>query len=184
MSIYSSPTRPRDPYNPLSVMQPGEEVICEIRRSPIGLFLPYSTSAIIIVVAAVAAVLIPYCNADILTQQAKLGVVLVALLVMAATLLYVYVTTLVYTANRWIVTNDSLTQIAQTGLTATESSQLGLAELEDVTVEQNGILQMFFDFGTLRAVTPADRDKFMLAYCPDPDGYARKLLAAKESLPS
>ena len=161
-------------------MQPGETIVCEIRRSPIGLFPAYFVSAVLIVGAAAAAVLVPY-YLDSLTQQQKLGIVLASVLVIAATLLYVYITTMVYTANRWIVTSDSLTQIGQSGLTATESSQLSLDDLEDITVEQNGLLQLFFDYGTLHAETAGERSKFIFRYCPDPDDYAKKILAAREA---
>lgn len=166
-------------HNPLETMQPGEEVISEIKRHPIGLFPAYFIAAILIVGAAVAAVLVPY-YLDSLTQQEKLGIVLGAVLIMAATLLYVYIATMVYSANRWIVTSDSLTQISQSGLTATESSQLSLDDLEDITVEQNGLLQLFFGYGTLHAETAGERSKFIFPYCPNPDDYARKILAARE----
>jgi hypothetical protein len=167
-------------YNPLEVMQPGEEVVCEIKRHPIGLLPAYLVSAILIVAAASAAILVPY-YVDTLSQQEKLGLLLSSGLVAVATLLYVYIATMVYTANRWIITSDSLTQIAQSGLTTTESSQLSLDDLEDITVEQNGILQLFFGFGTLHAETAGERSKFVFPYCPNPDDYARKILGAREA---
>src|SRR5579883_1202469 len=141
--------------NPLETMQPGEVVICEIKRSPIGLFPAYFISALLIVGGAVAAVLAPY-YLDNFTDQQKLGITLGGALVVVATLLYVYVTTMVYAANRWIITSDSLTQIGQSGLTTTESSQLSLDDLEDITVEQNGLLQLFFGYGTLHAETAGE----------------------------
>ncbi len=166
--------------NPLETMQPGEEVICEIKRSPIGLFPAYFISALLVVGGALAAVLAPYYM-DNLSEQQKIGVILAGGLVVVATLLYVYITTMVYVANRWIITSDSLTQIAQSGLTATESSQLSLDDLEDITVEQNGLLQLFFGYGTLHAETAGERSKFIFTYCPSPDDYARKILAAREA---
>lgn len=173
-------TMPQGINNPLETMQPGETFICEIKRSPVGLFVPYLAAAIIIVGAAAASILVPYYMTN-LTQQDKLGILLGAIIAIAATLLYVYVTTVIYMANRWIITSDSLTQITQTGLTTTQSSQLSLENLEDVTVEKSGILQAMFGFGLLRAETAGERSKFVLAYCPDPDGCARKLLAAREA---
>jgi len=166
--------------NPLETMQSGEVVICEIKRSPIGLFPAYFISALLIVGGAVAAVLAPY-YLDNFTDQQKLGITLGGALVVVATLLYVYVTTMVYVANRWIITSDSLTQIGQSGLTSTESSQLSLDDLEDITVEQNGLLQLFFGYGTLHAETAGERSKFIFTYCPDPDMYAKKILAAREA---
>ena len=184
-----TPENPNDPtpsptpqyvHNPLETRQPGETFICEVKRSPVGLFVPYLAASLVIVGAAAASILVPYYMPN-LTQQDKLGVLLGAIIAIAATLLYVYITTVIYMANRWIITSDSLTQITQTGLTTTQSSQLSLENLEDVTVEKNGIWQAMLGFGTLRAETAGERSKFSLAYCPDPDACARKLLAAREA---
>lgn len=165
--------------NPLAVMQPGEQMICEVRRHPIGLIGIYLTSAIVVGIALAAAALVPTFLPDT-SQQTKLGLILGALLVAAVALLYTYVANFIYTANRWIVTSDSLTQISQAGLFNKQISQLSLANLEDVTVDQNGILQAVFNFGSLRAETAGQRGKFVFPFCPDPNEYARKLIQAHE----
>jgi hypothetical protein len=82
--------------------------------------------------------------------------------------------------NRWIITSDSITQVNQTSLFNKQSSQLSLANLEDITVEQNGIIQSVFGFGTLRAETAGERSKFMFQYCPNPNSYAQQNLNARE----
>lgn len=179
-STPQNPSEAQRVHNPLEALQPGEETLFEIKRSPVGLFVPYGMAALIIIAAALAAILVPYYALN-LSQQERLGVILGAILAMAATLLYVYITTLVYTANRWILTSDSLTQISQSGLTTTESSQLALDDLEDVSVEKSGLVQLFFGFGTLRAVTAGDKNKFVFTFCPEPESYARKILAAREA---
>lgn len=167
-------------HNPFEVLQPGEQVICEIRRHPIGLFGVYGVSAIILAVALVVAFLAPSYLAD-QVQQIRLGVVLGAVVVMAVTLLYMYVATIVYNANRWIVTSDSITQILQTSLFDKQTSQLSLANLEDVTVDQDGMLQSLFGFGTLHVESAGSGGKFFFTFCPDPDGCARKVIAAHEA---
>lgn len=179
MEVGQTPVDP-EIHNPLAVMQPGEQVICEIRRHPIGLFGIYLGSATVIILALGVAAAIPYFLPDA-TQQVKLGIILGALLFAGMAVLYGYIATIIYKANRWIVTSDSITQIIKIGLLRKETSQLSLANLEDVTIEQNGLLQSMFGFGLLRAETAGQRGKFIFAMCPNPAEYARKIIAAHEA---
>jgi len=166
--------------NPLKVMQPGERVLCEIRRHPFGLFSMYFVLAVIIVLAAVAVALAPQFIPGI-TSQARAGLALAAIVICAIAALFTYVSVYVYKGNRWIITSDSITQISQTGLFGQQISQLSLANLEDVTVEQNGILQTMFGFGRLRAESAGQRGKFVFDFCPRPQEFARQIIAAHEA---
>lgn len=96
-------------------------------------------------------------------------------------LAFVFISTIVYWGNNWIVTSDSLTQISQVGLFRKQSAQLSLESLEDVSAEKKGVLSYIFNYGTLRAETAGEREKFIFRYCPNPDMYARKLLEAREA---
>ena len=178
--IQNNPT-PRQADNPLETMEPGEAVICIIKRHPIGLLGIYFVAALVIVIALTGAALLP----NVLTAldaHTRLGLVLAALLVAVTTLIYVYAATVIYTANRWIVSTDSITQIAQSGLFTTQTSQLQLSDLEDVTVDKQGILQTLLDYGQLKAETAGEHSRFTFLYCPAPNECARKILAAREQM--
>jgi len=162
------------------VMQPGERVICQIKRHPFGLVSMYISSGILAVFVLGAAVAVPTLLTGV-TQQTKLAAVVGALILVALIMLFAYVNASIYNANRWIVTSDSITQITQTGLFSKETSQLSLANLEDVTVDQNGMLQSMFGFGTLRAESAGARGKFFFSFCPNPNDYARKVIEAHEA---
>lgn len=166
--------------NRMVVLQPGEQVICQIKRHPFGLFGIYTSAIVVAVVVLGTAVAVPSLMSN-LSQQTKLAVMLGAAIVIAITLLYTYVAATIYNANRWIVTSDSITQISQVGLFNKETSQLSLANLEDVTVDQNGLLQSMFGFGTLRAESAGARGKFFFSFCPNPNDYARRVIAAHEA---
>lgn len=169
-----------DADNPLSVLQPGERFVCEIKRHPIGLVGLYLTAGIIILAAVAAAVLVPFLMPD-LDQQLKLGIVLGALLVMVIALLYAYIGAYIYKGNRWVVTSDSITEITQIGLFSRQTSQLSLANMEDVTVDQDGLLQQMFGFGALRVETAGEHSKFTFPFCPNPNNYAKEIIAAHEA---
>lgn len=167
--------------HPFVVLQPGERVICQIKRHPIGLISQYITAGFLIVVALVAALVVgPMLNSQTDGTQAALFLYGgVALLIIFA-LIFLAVSSYIYSKNEWIITSDSLTQILQPSLFGRQVSQLSLNNLEDVTVQQNGVLQSMFNYGTLRAETAGERSKFYFLYCPNPNDYARKILAARE----
>jgi hypothetical protein len=167
--------------NPLLAMQPGEVVICVIKRHPIGLIQNYVTAGTVIVLAALGAfVIVPmYAPEDIRNQA--LGWAVVGLIFLAFfVFVFSYIAAKVYKGNRWIVTSDSITQIRQNSLFSKQSSQLSLHNLEDITVNQNGLVQTGFNYGTLHAETAGERSKFVFPYTPNPNQCAREILMARE----
>lgn len=170
---------PQDVRNPLAVMQPGERVLCEIRRHPFGLFGLYASSTLIALICLSVAVMVPYAASFLNTDQ-KVGVELSALLVLVVMALITWIGVYVYKGNRWVVTSDSITQIAQTGLFNNRSSQMSLANLEDVSARQDGIIQQMLGYGVLTVETAGERSKFVFNFCPNPNEYARKIIAAHE----
>lgn len=166
--------------NPLKVMQPGERVICEIRRHPFGLFGMYAMFAAIVLAAVVGVAVAPRIVPG-LTQQTQAIAALGAIILCAIIGLFTYVGAVIYKGNRWIVTSDSITQIEQVSLFNRQISQLSLANLEDVTVEQNGIFQSMFGFGRLRAESAGQRGKFVFDYCPRPTEFARQIIGVHEA---
>lgn len=170
---------PPDVRNPLAVMQPGERIICEIRRHPFGLFGLYAMAIAIAAITLGAAVAVPYF-ASFLTTDQKVGVELAAGLVLVVTVLIAWIGVYVYKGNRWIITSDSITQVSQTGLFNVRSSQMSLANLEDVSARQDGIIQQMLGYGVLTVETAGERSKFVFNFCPNPNEYARKIIAAHE----
>jgi uncharacterized membrane protein YdbT with pleckstrin-like domain len=166
--------------NQLLVLQPGEQVLCDIRRHPFGLIGVYVSSGLLALITIAVAIAVPQFVTG-LSQQGKMALVAGAAIFLLFTMLYTYIAAVVYNGNRWIVTNDSITQITQRGLFSKETSQLSMANLEDVTVDQDSLVQTMFGFGTLRAESAGARGKFYFSFCPDPKGHARKVIEAHEA---
>ncbi|HEY1835965.1 MAG TPA: hypothetical protein VGG13_04050 [Candidatus Saccharimonadales bacterium] len=166
--------------NPLVVLQPGERVVCRIKRALVGLVVQYVVGGLIILLAvAMALFVVPQLKGQTDGSSASLVYAVLGVLVVIA-LLFLAVSSSIYRKNQWIVTSDSITQILQPSLVSRQVSQLTLDDLEDMTVQQNGILQSTFNFGTLRAETAGERSKFVFIYCPNPDHFARLILEARE----
>lgn len=163
------------PHNPLEAMQPGEQNICEIKRHPIGIIGNYIVAGFLIVGALVAGIAVEMFAASLAPIVWGVG-----LLLILVAFVMLFVGTKIYWGNRWIVTSDSITQVTQTSLFDNQSSQLSMGNIEDVTVEQDGVLQHMYNYGLLRVETAGEHSKFVFPFCPDPKSYARKILDTRE----
>ena len=163
------------------VLQPGERVVCTIKRHPFGIVSLYFSGAVAaIIIVILAFFLLPnllnqYEIGSVTTMiYTGLGIAVIAMVVVLA------VATVIYWQNEWVVTTDSLTQISQNSLFNRQVSQLSMDNLEDVTVDQNGILPHLLNFGNLKVETAGERSKFQFPYCPNPNDYARRILEVHE----
>lgn len=166
--------------NPLSAMHEDEVIIFEVRRHVIGLFFMYLSFGLLLALVAVVAVMAPSLLSDYDTDMVRQISMTVFLVAFVFSAIFTFIGHIVYNGNRWILTSDSLTQVSQRSLFNRQNSQLSLANLEDVTVHQDGILAHMFNYGVLRAETAGERSKFSMLYCPNPNAYAQKILVARE----
>ncbi|MEK7059786.1 MAG: hypothetical protein AAB971_03450, partial [Patescibacteria group bacterium] len=169
--------------NPLSVMQPGEELIFEVKRHPIGMLGMYLMAGFLLLALSVLAFgVAPSLFGDSSSAQAMsigLAVVFVAAILIA---IFLFISNKVYWGNSWILTSDSLIQVIQVSLFDKNSSQLSLKHLEDVGAEQNGILAHLFNYGVITAESAGATDTFIFNFCPNPNYYARLIVATREQL--
>lgn len=159
----------------------GNHQLLVIKRHPFGLVAMYLSATVGLVVAfGLLFFLVP----SLLTgdNQATAMRFLMMFTVIATSLVFIVllIATYVYRQNRWVVTDESVHQTSQRGLFNRQSSELSMANIEDVTAEQKGILAQLFGFGTLRAETAGELPYFHFNYCPHPDKYAKIILDARQ----
>jgi hypothetical protein len=171
--------------NELTVMQPGERHICDIKRHPIGVLGLYSIFGFVLLVLAILGfgVFPSLLSSSGSVSHSSVMSVSAAIFFIVALIcgIYAVIYTKVYWGNQWVVTSDSVTQISQVSLFNRQSAQLALHSIEDVTAEQKGILAQMFKFGTLRVETAGHVEKFAFNFCPNPNFYAKCILEAREA---
>jgi hypothetical protein len=159
------------------VMQPGEQIVCVISRHPMGIIQQYIGATFAIIVASALVLFTVPGKASTDTQTLFYVSLFVLVLVLVAVL---GGATRVYWENHWVVTSDSLTQVVQGSLFGAQVSSLSLESLEDISVDQHGMLPRMFNYGILKAETAGDHSKFQFPFCPNPTEEARKIIDAKE----
>lgn len=156
-------------------------VIAIIKRHPFGLVALYLQAIIGLGVAfGLILFLIPTLLDDVASQQARHLLLILGVVASAVTALFLVIATYVYRNNQWTVTDDSIQQLQQTGVFKRQTSELSMANIEDITSEQNGFLATAFGFGTLKVETAGERSNFHFQYCPKPNKYAQIILEARE----
>lgn len=161
--------------------RPEEQVICVIKRHPIGMFGIYVAVGFLLLLLAVVAFLVA---PSIFTSVGRGQVITIGVIVFVAAAAigtgFLLIAGKVYWGNTWTLTNESIIQVRRISLFDKQTSELSLANLEDITAEQDGLLAQMFHFGVISAETAAATDKFTFLYCPNPTYYTQKVLEARE----
>lgn len=163
-------------------IDPDEKHIVTVRRHPFGIFALYVQVAFgFLAAGGLAAYLLPSAldreeNADIYNL---LGGAFLLLLVFMVLILFV--ATVIYYQSKLVVTDRTITQITQDGLFNRKVSQLGVANIEDVTANRRGIFQSMLNFGILTIETAGEQENFHYYFCPDPDHYAKLIFDTREA---
>lgn len=146
-----------------------EYIISEVRRHPIGLLLPIATSILLIILCVVAFAAYPFIKANATAPLPQTEVVDLALLGLG--ILFAiggYISYYVYASNRFYLTNESVIQEIQTSLFAKNEQTVSLANIEDASYQQAGILQTMFNYGSIRLSTEGDETTYRFAYVTNP----------------
>ena|SRR5688500_12306315 len=161
-------------------LDPDERILYTVSRSLFGL-IPHIIFAIFAFIAMLAAI---YGIARFQDRVAdSLPVGLAILLVVGATIvieIVIYLLIRTYLRNLLITTSESIVQHAQITPFAAKTSQLGLNNIEDVTVKQNGFFAQTFDFGTLIVQTAGEKPNFTFSFAKSPRHAAAAIIGAKE----
>lgn len=155
---------------PFLNLSEGEFVLMSIRRHPIGMVIPVLFTAIPIVLLGSVAMLYP----DIYNESngANLpGVgIMVFVLLMAMLLVGLggFIAVWVYLQNRFYLTNESIIQEIQHNLFSRHEQTVSLGSIEDASFKKYGVLQLMFDYGTIRLSTEGEETTYRFQYVAEP----------------
>ncbi|HEX8390507.1 MAG TPA: PH domain-containing protein [Candidatus Saccharimonadales bacterium] len=163
----------------------GEYVISAIRRHPIGLLSIWAV-VIIGMLAVLLGLPLLLFGAGLLEQTALSGQAMtsgavVLLLTAVLFLLGGVVATVVYNANRFYLTNESVIQHIQTSLFTKKDQTISLANIEDASFRQQGILQTILNYGAIRLSTEGEETTYRFNFVANPKREVDRLNNAVEA---
>jgi hypothetical protein len=147
-----------------------EYILSAVRRHPIGLAIPVITT--ILLVAIVGSFLINYqlimTGLGIVPVPPFTPVLFCGMLLIFLLLIGCYVSVWVYRSNKFFLTNESVIQELQISLFTHKEQTVSLANIEDASFDQTGILQALFNYGSIRLSTEGDETTYLFNYVANP----------------
>ena len=108
-------------------------------------------------------------------------VILCGVLISFLFLLGTYIAISVYSDNRFFLTNESAIQEIRHSLFSKSEQTVSLANIEDASYQQHGILQSMLNYGSIRLSTEGDETTYRFSYVANPKDEIALLNNAVES---
>jgi len=167
------------PNDATDLIEGEEHVLGVIHKNWIGLFGIYAMAvAALVALVALAFFVLPDLQ---LSSDALRLAIAAAIAVTVFLVALIYVIIYVYEQSKLTLTDKSLVQMIQRGLFNKKISRLSMSNVEDVNVEQRGILSHIFNYGTLTVQTAGQEDNFIFSQCPNANAYAEHILEARQA---
>ena len=162
----------------------GEYVLRAVRRHPIGLIMPLAVGTLLIGLAL--SILFNYDlfieNFSIVGPLSEPNALAVPILIFVAIVsLGMSIAYYVYIHNKFFLTNESVIQEIQNSLFSRQEQTVSLANIEDASFTQKGILQQIFDYGDIRLSTEGDETTYRFSYVASPKDHIAQLNNAVEA---
>lgn len=169
-SIYIKPSSKTEKWAAKS------DPVMVVRRHWFGFFALIAMGLALMATFAAIVVFVPFGDAS-LVDRVDLWLLLV-LSTLVASVLFMIIWQ-IYFSNHLVLTNDMVSQKMQMAIFKHKQSQLGLANIEDVTVTRSGIAQTMMNFGTLTIETAGEQNNFHFRYCPDPERCSKIIMSVR-----
>lgn len=160
--------------------QEDEEVIMVVRKHWIALLLPILSGAMIYVVGLLIVFIIPIFVPKLYEGIGYNILVPVMSLFFLFNTLYMFIEWLMYYLHIDIVTTEHLVDIGQRNLFSRKIATMDLENIQDVSAAQMGMLQTFYNFGTVTVQTAGELPNFVFEKVPNPYDVAQRIMELKE----
>ncbi|EDK72285.1 hypothetical protein TM7_0594 [candidate division TM7 genomosp. GTL1] len=149
----------------------GEFLITNVKRHPIGLISVWAPEAIAILLFG--AMYLYSLTAEGTRLLLSVGVTIgglswIGFLVVLLLGLLAWAGTIIYLANQFYLTNESVIQFIQTGLFSRKEQTISLQNIEDASFRQHGIIQHLFNYGSIRLSTEGEETTYRFYFAQNP----------------
>jgi len=162
----------------------GEYVLRDVKRHPIGLVPSLAVGLFLLILAFMM-----LYNYELVFKSLQISInnldplwivgPIIGFIILVV--LGVYVAYYVYVNNRFYLTNESVIQELQTGLFYRAEQTVSLANIEDASYTQHGVIEQLFNFGSVRLSTEGDETTYQFSYVANPKSHIAALNNAVEA---
>lgn len=163
-----------------------EELLAEIRKHPIGLFLITATGIFIsLTILFATTVLSIGANSsgafDQFGTTPQMILIVSGMLLTGLGLVATFVIGIIYRSNVVFITDQKIAEVMYISLFNRRIVQLGIGSVEDVTVSQKGVFPRVFDYGTLLVETAGELENCTFTYVPKPNETSQLIIKTHEN---
>lgn len=162
-----------------------EELLAEVRKHPLGLFFIIVTGVFISLAVAFAATALALhldivgldSSNETLIRDTLIGL---GLVLGAFGLVATIIAAILYRSNVVFITNQKIAEVMYLSLFNRRILQLGMGNVQDVTVTQKGILPRLFNYGGLVVETAGEIENPAFTYVPNPNTISQIIIQAHQ----
>ena len=161
----------------------GEFVISAVKRHPIGIISIWAVVvlALFIVIVLPASLIAAGFSPIVFSGEALANGGFMLLLLAVLIVLAGIVATVVYDANRFYLTNESVIQHIQMSLFSKKDQTISLGNVEDASYRQRGIIQTLLNYGSIRLSTEGEETTYRFNFVHNPQEQIRLINDAVEA---
>lgn len=148
---------------PTLKLEDDEYVEFAFRRAKICLLMILGAVVLSMIVILLAFLLV-LMGQSMLDDMGRNFVFIILFTLLAAAVLIGAVAVMIYYGNKFFVTNKRVIQMIMTSPVSNSVNMIDLSSIEDASFHQDGILQTFLHYGTLRLATVGDETTYTFKY--------------------
>ncbi|MBP7006323.1 PH domain-containing protein [Patescibacteria group bacterium] len=160
---------------------PDEKMVYFLRRHPItlsGVFLGY---LLVLLLPILSGSFLASTRPDLIQDPIIFPVIVLGgSLFFLFCWLFLFQVFLDYYLDVWVVTNQRILNITQTGLFHRQVSELRLYRVQDATASLNGFWNTFFNYGAIEIQTAGEHARFVFEDISHPQDVAKKIMQLAE----
>jgi energy-coupling factor transporter transmembrane protein EcfT len=163
-----------------------EELVYEVHKHPFGLFMVYFTGFLVAAIIFMALIIAPsLLSGDPIGVGVDYGTIrlILALVGGLLTILAIIMTAIsayLFESNVMLVTSEKIAQVLYRNIFDRKISQLSIGDVQDVTVNQRGILARLFNYGTIVIETAGEQENYSFSFVPRPYEASQAIVGAHE----
>lgn len=166
-----------------------ERLVREVTKDPFGLLMIYVSGAIITLLLFCLFVIGgSFFSTESVTAETGIDnssfqgvLVAVGFFLTIFAVIITAVVAFLYKNSIVLITSEKVVQQLYISLFNRKISQLSIADVQDVTVKQQGIFAHIFDYGTLTIETAGEQSNYTFTFTPEPYQTAKDLVGSHEA---
>jgi len=169
-------------YFSLIEFDDNEELLLEIRKHWFGLFMIIVTGTVISF--SVLMVMFAAASSDFLKdvglENSRGLVAFMGYIIFLLTAVLTLISVLLYRSNVIYITNEKIAQVLYINIFNRKVSQLNIGDVQDVTIQQKGIVANSLNYGKLVIETAGEQEPYHFTFVPKPNQAAKVIIQAHE----